>query len=441
MSNISTFKGGAASGAAVGDFVSGVIAYWGDNPTISDKEYLRTGTLKPYSSTYSGLIALYKSMGVVNCNVSAVTWKTGPNTNTNTSTISVSNTYPTNFFFKVEKASTNFHFILLSDTLLNSNIRYGTSFASAPSNTIINHVGNSTGQPAQLLDSLTFNAKSIILNTQKVNHANSTTYANSFPFVSDGFRHLICNTSHVFCVRSDVANTQSGSIVSSPDGYTWTNVAPSISMTTVRRAAFCNVANLIIYANATGNVWSSNNGYTLTSVGRPTGIPATIPEIRYGNSMWVASSPNTTFISVGSGKLLKVNSGPTYTVVDMTTVNISPENPFSVYSMPRIVYDGFRFILIEDFYNAKYYYSTDEGLTWTRDFNIYSANSNYLSHFTNYGTNYIDSKLFISLGDGAELNVAPFDATVNVAQSTPDLIGTFDEYAIDNYSTTYLRIA
>lgn len=440
MSNISTFKGGS-SGAAVGDFTSGVIAYWGDNPTISGKEYLRTGTLKPYSSTYSGLIALYKSMGVVNCNVSVTSWITAPNANINVATYAMSNAYMTNFLFKVEKAGTNYHFILLSDTILNSNIRYGTSFSSAPSNTIIEHTSTSAGRQAQFHDSLTFNTRSLILSTQRVNYANSTTYANSFAFVTSGYRHLICNTSHAFCILSDSISTTSGHIVSSPDGYTWTNVAPSTSMTTVRRAAFCNVANLIIYANATGNVWSSNNGFTLTSVGRPTGIPDVIPEIRYGNSMWVASSPNSTFISVGSGKLLKVNSGPTYTVVDLTTLNIAPENPFSKYSMPRIVYDGFRFILVEDLYNSKYFYSTDEGLTWTRDYTLYSANNNYLSHFINYGINYLDSKLFVSLGDGISLNVAPFDATVNVAQSTPDLIGTFDEYAIDNYSTTYLRIA
>lgn len=437
MSSISTFKGGS-SGAEVGDFVSGVVTYWGDNPTISSKEYLRTGILKEYSSTYSALITKFKSLGTINCNASAITWISRPNTfplGHSTATF-----YPVNFLYKVEKANTNFHYVMLSDTVPNTNIKYGSSFSSAPSNTgFVNNI--------VYLDSTTFNAKSILLGTSggthNVKHANSTTYANSFNFVGGGgvFRHLISNTSHVFCIMSDSIGTTSGHIVSSPDGYTWTNVTPSISMTNVRRAAFCNAANIIVYANATGNVWSSNNGYTLTSVGIPTNMPATVQEIRYGNSMWVASSPNSTFISVGSGKLLKVNSGPTYTVVNLTTLNITPDNPFSPYSMPRIVYDGTRFILIEDYYNAKYFYSTDEGLTWTRDFRLYSGNSSYLSHFTNYGMNYVDSKLFVSLGDTITFNVAPFDATVNVAQSTPNYIGTFDEYSDDAFISSYIRIA
>jgi hypothetical protein len=436
MSNLSTFKGGA-SGAAIGDFIPGVITYWGDNPTISSKEYLRTGVLKPYTSTYADLITLNKTFGVVNCNAPANTWITAPNV-----WVTQVPQYPVNFLYKVEKSNnTTFHFIFLSDSVSNANIRLGSSFSSAPSNTVILNRTTFEPQSNLLVDSITYNAKSIILATSRVWHANTTSYANSFQFVSGGFRHLIANTSHVFSIRSDVANTQSGSIVSSPDGYTWTNVTPSVSMTTVRRAAFCNAANLIVYANATGNVWSSNNGFTLTSVGRPNNMPTVVPEIRYGNSMWVASSPNSTFISVGEGKLLKVNSGPTYTVVDLTTLPLTPENHFSKYSMPRIVYDGFRFILIDDYYNAKYFYSTDEGLTWTRDFDLYTGNTNYLTHMTNYGTNYVDSKLFVALGDSVTLNVAPFDATVNVAQSAPNYIGTFDEYSSDIFTTTYLRIA
>lgn len=438
MSNISTFKGGGSSGAEVGDFVSGVVTYWNDNPTISSKEYLRTGLLKPYSSTYSTLLTKIKSLGVVNCNAPAITWINRPNTFP--LGCSAPTLYPVNFAYAVTKANTNYHFVILSDTLPNNNIKYGTSFSSAPSNTGFQ---NSTVH----IDAITFNAKSLLISTSgtsyiNVKHANSTTYANSFDFVTGSiYRHLISNTSHAFCIRSDSIGATLGHIVSSPDGYTWTNVTPSISMTTVRRAAFANSVNLNIYANATGNVWSSNNGYTLTSVGIPTNMPTTIPEIRYGNSMWVASSPNSTFISVGSGKLLKVNSGPTYTVVDLTTLSLTPDNPFTTYSMPRIVYDGTRFILIEDFYNSKYFYSTDEGLTWTRDFVLYSANSDYRSHFVNYGMNYVDSKLFISLGDSTTFNVAPFDATVNVAQSTPNYIGTFDEYSDDAYISTYIRIA
>jgi hypothetical protein len=437
MSSFSQFTGGGF----VGEITAAPSGTWQANPTFNGREYLKTGVVKAYSSTYSTLSTNLPT---------ATSQTTSTATDTNWSNY-ISGGLSNYKGYKLEKGGSYYYLFLMGNYQNYSNVilfSYGTSLTSAPA-------GNSGSYGNYgVYDSITFNGYAIwqlIYNNSgaatqscSIGYSNSTTQT----YVTDDAAVLygrVFAASPTLCTSVRVANLNgaTANIKTSTNGTTWTDRTPSIttSASSVVRAVYSTVGSTFIYVTDNGTIYTTPDGYTLTARTTPAGTPS--PGSVYGPSMCVAAGPSATLISLGGYTsaggpyLLRTTDGVNFTLINLATAN-NLGGAFTANIVPQIVYDTTtsRFLMSALSNGNVYAYSSD-GITWTlASTKIYATASK-----TEYsGMNMVAGDLIICIGGASVANPCIFS---NRILGSPDYVGisSAQTFATGSGLSTYLRIA
>lgn len=430
MSNLSQFS----NTPAVGEFTVADPVSWALNPTVNGKEYL-SASFKPYSATYANLITAYKYYGYVN-QTSTVnsTWN---QTNGTSATVDSKITCTTDGNFNLWSGTK-----VYSGTSLTTTRTGGGGFINNAGGTL----ANTTDAIAfgNVLVCVWYDSGAVLSGLWIATSTNygSTWSSTTYNFTGgDQFGGIAQNGSTSAVAYNQLASTSAGNVFTTTNGTTWTSRAFSADMTvgaTVRivRCVYAPSISAYVYVNANGSIWTSTDGYTLTARTSPSGMPSGITPFYYMQSNFSASSATSTLILVSSTagtKILKVTSGPTFSIIDLTALN--SYLPVQ-YPLNSIAYDGTRFVASNQY--GQIFYSADEGVTWTRDFTLWNSTTGtsfgpYAGNATVSSLAYVNSQLLCnSVPYGLNTN-NPLILTGRLLQSTPDYIGNGGGY--------YLRIA
>lgn len=315
------------------------------NITIAGKEYLRTGTLKTFSNTYSeftDLNVLFSSWEVSTVNTG---WK-----------VSASGT-PVNFVYA------NNTYFFLTYSVPNKVIR-GSDVNSAPTAT------NDLGSNEFFNDAIAFNNLIVLVgrNTSTGNTIIRNSNGNgTYTLVhnrlvsgsSEGYTLVAANNNTIVAADWRMSTT-SGKIVTSTDGTNWTLRSGPSDMNALLMASFfwSPVANAFFYITDAGRIFTSTDGFTVTERTVPTGMPTSIDNGGgQSRSTRMASSNTATVVRVGSTKLLRITGLTNYSIIDLSDFS----NAGTLSADNSVVYDGARFI----YGNAL---SSDNGATWSVKF-------------------------------------------------------------------------
>jgi hypothetical protein len=403
MSVFTQFVGGNSAGS----IVPGNTLAWGVNITINGVEYLRTGTLKTYTSSNAAFASAVPSATWIEPTASDAGW--------------VVTAYSGGMLMFY--LNSNYHMLEYQVT---SAIR-GTSFASAPGSVAINN---------NPYDAMLFNNYIIVAADNgssgviRYSDGSNATYtsATSAYFASLAYFSFTAASGSLAVVAASNFNNDgylTGKIQTSTNGTSWTSRTPSSNVydTTVRRFFWSPVANAFFMITSTGAIYTTTDGYTFTARTAPSGMPATISENNYMFSGLGASSSTSTLVSLGNSKLLKITGLTSYSIIDISSL-IGNTN-----SAVRMLHDGTKYYM--SYYSAQgnLFTSTDEGTTWVGLPSLYNSTYVTSNQFVN-GLAYVNSRLIEMVA------YRPFDITTQVASGVPNKIGTLSTSYFDpGYNT------
>lgn len=430
------------SGGFVGEIVAAPSGTWQANPTVNGQEYLKTGNVKTYTSTYAALAANFPTATAQNSN--------SPVTSSNFVTTDTAYQYGA-VGAKLEQDSTHFYFVwqyaAQNTTPQGKGVYYGPTLTTAYSNTY-------GAQNSSIYDSITFNNQALWSYFAPLyggagyiirgNGGSPTTVISSLP----GYKMFAATTGASLCVAvgTETADTTSGFIHTSTNGTSFTARTASTSMGgVVARLGYSQTGGTFIYVTNSGNIYTATDGYTLTSRTKPSGMPN--PSQTYGNSNYHGSSPTVALISIGGGTtaagpyLLRTTDGTSFSLVDLSTVS-GLSGAFTGNISPRLIYDGStsKFVMVNPS-TYTFAYSSD-GLSWTLDSNKIEATQ---SKTIFWGINYNGTNLYITIGNSTSTDTpgaTPFDFS-NKIGGTPNTVGisTAQTFASGSNLSTYIRIA
>lgn len=318
-----------------------------NNPTIDGVEYLKTGVIKAISG-YSTLATNWPSYAL--------------------------NVQPgTAYSFTSSNGAINFY---LTDGTryyaFNSSIapRYGTSVTSALSSVV------SSGNAAT--DACRFGTSATLISVNSGNAAqNQYVVGTTATAVSTtvAMNVVASNTAGTLAVMANGNSAAANYIWTSTNGTTWTSRTPAgggaTGTDTFARAMWSPVGNCFIYfGNTTSTVYTSTDGFTLTSIGTPTGLSAVASSSTgTGNNKFCASSASSTLFSVvqsSIGYIVKTTNGTSYTATPVTSLF----DGVAANSTATLVYvnSAYYAIFASTFRSptGSIFKSTDEGATWTK---------------------------------------------------------------------------
>lgn len=251
------------------------------------------------------------------------------------------------------------------------------------------------------------------------------------------------NGSHVLAHSHFIANGNSGRIMTSTDGNTWTarsmTGAPLIN---VVRTTYSNAGNCYVFVTNSCGIYVSTDGFTLTQKTTPVGAPAianAVPTVA-GQSAYSATSNANTIILLNTRQMIWTNDGNTFNYTDMTqTANLGI---FGFTNNISTVYDGARFIIMGT--NGMTAYSDNDGASWKLDYTKISTNTSNISltYSSYYGLSNVGGNVVCINHDSSSKYYLPILLSSTTAQSTPTFVGV-PTYTVGSYKPTtgvYMRI-
>jgi len=384
------------------------------NPTIGGKEYLRTGTLKTFSNTYSEFTDLSVLFGHWESSFYNTNWR-----NSSSGT-------PVNLVF-----ANNIYYYVYS-TVPNKIIR-GTNLNADPDAT------NDYPTNEAVRDAIGFNNLIVLsgynTSTGNVVIRNSTgngvfnLSVNATVSGSSSGLDFVAASNNLVVIAAAAMTTSTGKIYTSTDGTNFTarSGPSSMSALNVRRFFWSPVANAFFYITDAGRIFTTTDGFTVTERTAPSGMPTSISMASYGNRNAIASSSTATVAAVGSNKLLRITGLTDYSIVDLTSLS-NAGSLSSSDSVGSVIYDGSNFI----FANAV---STDNGVNWTAKFSVVAPNAGSVSTaFRAFANNQVIMGVTI-LSEARLLNMTGYGAA-----NTPTLMGTTTAATFSGSLPAYWRI-
>lgn len=340
-----------------------------NNPTVNGVEYLKTGVIKAISG-YSTLVANYPALSL---NVQPGTAYSFTSSNTAT------NAYLTD----------GTRYYVFNSV---SNPRYGTNVTSAWTSTL-------TGTPQKATDACRFGTSTTLI---AINSADATqnqyvigTAATTIATTTVAMNVLASNTAGTLAVMANSNTAAANNIWTSTNGTAWTSRTPAGATGTdvFSRAMWSTVGNCFVYfGNSASTVYTTTDGFTLTSRGVPTGLASGASGTSgTGNNKYCASSASSTLFSViqnSVGYIVKTTNGTSYTATPITSLfDAIAEN-----SAPTLVYLNSAYYALFptglDVPTPRLFKSTDEGTTWTKVPSIFISPYAFLSA-TAFYTDYL----------------------------------------------------
>ena len=430
-----------------GEVIAGPASIWGGNPTFSGKEYLRTGLLKTYNSSYSGLFSALPTACVANESASLVAdsgwygvyyardygfgiWNYDP---------------PSVFYL-----GGNYHFwyptyayVTYSGTTYS--VKYGSSFASAPTQDIaIVSAQTYTG------DAILFNNRILGVFVDTAGGSgkiySSTGAGYSAVYTGSAYPRTFAASPSLVISAADINTTGSPRIVTSTNGATWTDRTSNLNMGTQARLFYSTAAAAFFYIRDNGSIYTSTDGYTWTARTAPTGMPTTV----YGttSTATVVDTATATYVMLGapdtsSTYMLKITGLTTYSLIDLATTGSG--NLVGLFSgsaglLPWISSNG-TYIYIT---NGKVRAYSTNGVDWTLDTQI---NQTLVPSYNLVypARNFYNSSVYYmwALYSGTNYgNVIPFNFTSKSFGQAPDFVGSsaVQAFASGSSLSTYFRI-
>ncbi len=316
------------------------------NPTIDGVEYLRTGTLKS-STGYSSLVSNYPSLGL---NV------------------------PTGSSYAMGSGSAGRGVCLTDGTryyyFSSNSISYGTSVTSAWTATISLPQGAPT-------DACRFGTSSTLLYVQAGNVFLNYLVGTTATAVNTTNSMYVCasNTAGTLAVMVGGTGALANNIWTSTNGTSWTSRTPSgAAGRNVYKATWSPVANAFIYIDTSFEVYTTTDGFTLTSRGFLSGFTGSMATASYNaQTASNASSPTSTLMAFQDSQtwITRTTNGTSYTTSSVASL-FGPSVPTNV--IPRLQYmNGAYYAEIPTGYllpQTQVFKSTDDGVTWSPVANI-----------------------------------------------------------------------
>lgn len=408
----------------LGEYLPFNTVYSGPMVTLNTREFLRTGTTVSYASKYAPLMTVSKAYGMKGGTAIGSAWQ-----RTTTTTAPA-----------IVKAGSNYHVVYVGTNFSNTGnapIRYGSSFAGSATDTTPPNADNNA---AIIRDAISFNGRSIITGLPGDfgnNDLNIIWSSSSTTYTSRGFNNIggqgpgrLLAASPSLCVAYATALNGNGSVRTSTNGDTWTNQTANIG--SLARVVWSPAASAFIGIRSDGTIWTTTDGYTFTQRTAPDGMPTSITQ--EGAAAYLATSTGSaTYMAVGGSKILKITGLTNYTILDYSALPGLSNITFT------LAYDGTRLIRVAKSSLAQVAYSTDEGVTWTSDFNISQVVSG--TNFRTVNTMiFIDSSLYVFVSGSYPFFV---DYTGNIGSASPSLVGVPDvvTWASGSGLSSYIRIA
>ena len=450
MSTLSQFL--PAGDSFVGEMIPGPASIWGGNPTFSGKEYLRTGLLKTYNANYAGLFSALPTACVAN----------GQKLFTNSNWLLYGNgsygAWGTYFYSaNIYDLGGNKHVVYNATCAQNVGItgavKYGSSFASAPTNAI-DLAGDGTNGSA-VYSSILFNNAIYAAAYLPASYSSAFTaifrstgssYSASANTAFIDSYYLMASPSRLVALPYNYGHTSHTNSISFTDnGTSWSQATPNIDIRYPQRACWSTVGNRFIIVTHTGNILTSTNGTTWSSATAPANMPTSI-----AGEPWYPRCVNTasaTYIMLtaptsSSTYILKTTNGTSFTLMDLAD---SP--PLvglftgSAGMVPWLLQDGARMILA---YSNLQAYSDDDGATWTVDTarfqNVASGYNGIGPTFLYSGGLYIPYSAQTQYGSFTALDVISFAG--RSFSATPQFVGATaaQVFATGSNLSTYFRI-
>lgn len=436
----------------VGEIIAGPSATWGGNPVFSNREYLRTGLIKTYSSNYANLLSSLPTACVANQTVQLAS---GTNWDLATTASAFFNTNVTyQGVFSVYSLGGNYHIHYATNAELSSGgsvgVRFGSSFSSTAT-TDIPLTPSAGSAPSYTFSSVLFSGKIIIAAYQptlnatgaRIYRSTGASYTLSHDPTTVNTIYLSASPSLCVGVGFAVDSTGSARIVTSTDGTTFTERISDANMGTCSRFCYSTVGNVFIFVNTSGAIWTSANGFNWTSRTAPTGMPTSLDS--NAQRAYYAVTATATYIMLGAPTtaatyILKTTDGTTFSLVDLATTGSG--NLVGIFTgtssaVPYLNYNG-TYLYITYLTNRAY--STD-GTNWTLDTVINQTQDAALTATDKSTARYTDSTNVYYLFRSNTVNRI-FNFTSKSFGATPDFVGsaTAVTFATGSNLSTYFRI-
>lgn len=405
MSSASQFLGGG--GVPLGGTLSAPAALWGNVHAVHGQEYLKTGLLRAYGSSYASLIAASKAAGLIASAALHASWTLTTNMLTNGLT-------------KLLFVGSNYHLLGDAGSSNAGQFTYGSSVSSAPSA----QAGIATN--FLLGDALVFNGGILAAgydagtSRARVYRSTGTTYSSAFTgTLAISERMYLAAGGSIACILrgTNGSGYVSGVAATSTDGITWTERNPSgLPNATLSRFVYSQVGTLLV-AIVNGAIYTSPDGITWTSRTAPAGptFANAIPTAGLP-SQFCAANANATLISATNGYLIRSTNGTTWSAVDLSSMTANGVAPAGNL---MLAWDGTRFLAFDSATN-RLFYSSDDGVTWQPDFLQYQGV--YSGYATQGGLDVANAKVFYH-ARGGSVAFVPLEITAKILQSTPDYVG------------------
>lgn len=435
-----------------GEIIAGPAATWGGNPSFSGKEYLRTGLIKSYSSTYAGLLTSLPTACIANQTTQLAS---GSNWDLATTASPYFNTNVTyQGVYSVYLLGGNYHIHYATNAELSSGgsvgVRYGSSFSSTAT-TDISLTPSSGSAPSYSYSSILFNNRIIIPAYQPtLNATGARIYASTgsgYTLVHNpttvNILYLAASPSLLVGSNYTVDSNASARLITSTDGVTFTERVSNISMGVCSRFCYSTVGGVFIFVNTSGAIWTSTDGYNWTSRTAPTGMPTSLDA--NAHRAYYAVTATETYIMLGAPTtaatyILKTTDGTTFSLVDLATTGSG--NLVGIFTgtssaVPYLNYDGTYFYIT---YLTNRAYSTD-GTNWTLDTVINQTQDADLTQADKSTARYSNSNNVYYLFRSSTANRI-FNFTSKSFGASPDFVGsaTAITFASGSSLSTYFRI-
>lgn len=443
---------------------------------VGPYQYVRGGAVTPYESRHSSLLSLSKSFGVV-------TGVVGNKTTTQ------NYVYPS-VVFTTNSASNNFHHISIAapgslgsygvyspygNVRIFSTLSVSQSGANANLSTVV-------GAPAfiSISDATMYSGNVLILSMYNdtgntsygayVLSGNSNTYS-KFPtngsfFLSSvsnpwSYSHLVSNTTTVVAQNSYISNAATDAAISTNGFTSCTGRAypAALSGKYVSRLYWSTLFSVWVLITYDGLIYTTPDLTTFTNrTSSISNMPTNITYFPSAVSLY-AETASALYISVGYGKILKMSSLTSFSILDYGSEYATGYTTINMHYL--MYYDGTRLVrtaLTGGNSNAFsgytprgdrasiMWYSTDDAATWTRGFvaapvvanNSANNNSTGNTGFNNYtvatsiwnvskitpNSNIVMTYYGTMVANnGADGLIYISDMTGNVIQTNPDYVG------------------
>lgn len=436
MSTFSQFVGG---GTPIGTYIQANATINGPNFTAAGQEFLQTGYLKAYTSTYAPIVSVSKLLATANRGPTSTTFTGGYNTN-------YGQNFASSAFLSYTSGATTYYFLINSYNGGGSQPVYYGSNLSGSSTLVTNTISNNS----VMIGALSFNNKiltSIGNNSPSADEiylwtAGAYSLVTSFNAGAPVGYKMVASPSLLVLVRGALG-TASGDVRTSTDGATFTARTPSLAVTgTISRVEYFASAGLFIYVCSDGSIYTSPDGYTLTARTAPTGMPTptAIPNYQLINNLSTSIS-GLAVIWITTTKFIYTTNGTSYSLVDVNDYTTNPQTWGKFTSTYMVVgNDGTRIIIGGVTQNYLAY--TTNGSSWSLDF-VRTGYPSYSFSATNYSPRV---STFAKIGSSTyiipELNGSLYacDITSSIAMATPDLVGTATTLTGYGSFNSYVRI-